>query len=279
MKYIYKCLRLCFSLVLCTVCWSHFVCAQVLVDEPLVSKRKATSAELTYDDDFKPALGISYYDVFLRGAKLGRATIEVSQKDDNYVVAVTARTRGVMKYLYRVKYRGEVDIKSDPLQPVRAVIEERTGNKRKTIHAEFLKPDKITTVEEETENGGSKVKKVKEFDSETFILDPFSTVFLIRSLDWEIGTDEIFDVFTGNKQYELHLACTGESVLTVGGKSRLAWEIIPQTRTLEKPQKIRMSGFVIYLSQDEHKEVLKITGDPKIGRIVANLRKFTEIKE
>jgi hypothetical protein len=40
-----------------------------------------------------------------------------------------------------------------------------------------------------------------------------------------------------------------------------------------------MSGFVVYLSQDERREILKITGEPKIGRIVADLRKFTEKKK
>jgi hypothetical protein len=217
--------------------------------------------------------------VFLKGAKLGRATIKVDRKGDDYVVAVTARTRGIMKYPYKVKYRGEVTVKKDPLQPSTAFIEERTGNKKKTIQAEFPKPNRVTTIEKESKAGGPIDRKEKEFVSETFILDPFSTVFLIRSLDWQIGTAEVFDVFTGNKQYELQLLCRGETVLNVDGIDRNAWEIVPQTRSLKKPHKLKMSGFVVYLSQDERREILKITGEPGIGRIVADLRKFTETKK
>lgn len=243
------------------------------------SPKKATSAELDFDDEFEPVPGTYYYDVFLKGAKLGRATIEVKRQGDEYVVAVTARTRGLLKYLYKVKYKGEVTVTRDPFLPSSVHIEERTGNKKKIIQAEFPQPNQVTTIEKESKGDGATVRKEKEFVSESFILDPFSTVFLIRSLDWQVGTSEVFDIFTGNKHYELHLFCKGETVLNVDGISRNAWEIVPQTRSLKKPYKKKLSGFVVYLSQDKHKEILKITGDPKIGRIVANLRKFTETTE
>lgn len=237
-------------------------------------ERKASSGELSFVEGFSPPSGTYHYDVFLQGAKLGRATIAVDGEAGGYRVAVTARTRGVLKYLYRVKYRGEVKITSDPLEPSVARIVEHTGNKEKRIHAEFEKPNKIVATEEEIEGDSSPKVKTKEYDSESFILDPFSTVFLIRSLDWELGTAEVFDVFTGTKQYELYLLCVAEEAVDVGGKVRLCWVITPETRTLEKPQEIKMSGFRIYLSKDERKEIVKIVGHPKIGRIVANLRKF-----
>lgn len=269
----------CLGIVFVLGCSFSLATAESSPDNAFSSTRKATSAELDFDDEFEPALGTYYYDVFLKGAKLGRATIKVDREGEEYVVGVTARTRGVMKYLYKVKYKGEVTVTKDPLQPSTARIEERTGNKKKTIQAEFPKPNTVTTIEKESKAGGPTTRKEKEFVSETFILDPFSTVFLIRSLDWQIGTAELFDVFTGNKQYELQLFCKGETVLNVDGVARNAWEIVPRTRSLKKPSEIKMSGFVVYLSQDERKEILKITGEPKIGRIVANLRKFTETEK
>lgn len=271
--------------------WSLFVfafivasCLSLAAAESVLSNsssltRKPTSADLDFDDEFEPALGKYYYDVFLKGVKLGRATIEVDRTGDEYVVAVTARTRGVLKHLYKVKYKGEVRVTTDPLQPSRARIEERTGSKKKTIQAEFPKPNKVTTIEKESKSGGPTTRKEKEFVSETFVLDPFSTVFLIRSLDWQTGTSEVFDVFTGNKQYELHLFCKGETVVNLDGVNRDAWEIVPRTRSLKKPYKIKMSGFAVYLSQDGQREILKITGQPEIGRIVARLRKFTETEK
>lgn len=263
-------------LIFVSFCCLNSVFVETVLSNSSSPSRKATSAELDFDDEFEPALGKYYYDVFLKGVKVGRATIEVDRISDAYVVAVTARTRGMLKHLYKVKYKGEVIVTKNPLQPSIASIEEHSGNKKKTIQAEFPEPNKVTTIEKEFKAGGPIAQKEKEFVSDTFILDPFSTVFLIRSLDWQIGTSEVFDIFTGNKQYELHLFCKGEEVLNVDGIDRKAWEIIPQTRSLKQPYKKKMSGFVVYLSQDEHREILKITGEPKIGRIVADLRKYTE---
>ena len=269
--------------VLCKVLWAVLLIAGLLYQSFAVaesvsggesSERKATSAELAFVEGFEPTPGTYHYDVFLKGAKLGRATIAVDRTGDEYTVAVTARTRGILKHLYKVKYRGEVKVTREPLVPTSAVITERTGDKKKIIQAEFPSPDKIIAVEQESRGGGPTTEKTKEYDSESFILDPFSTVYLIRSLEWEIGTDEVFDVFTGNKQYEINLLCTEESVVTVDGVPRNSWVIVPETRTITKPQKVKLSGFSIYLSKDDRREILKIVGNPKVGRIVANLRKF-----
>ena len=250
--------------------------ATVSSQEPASSPvRKNNSGELSIDTDFDAIPGTYYYDVFLKGIRLGKATITVTKNDEEYTVQVTAKTRGIVKYLYKVKYRGEVAVTTNPLQPITAIIEEESGIKKKTIHVNFPKPNKVTAVEFESKHGQPPTRTENEFNSESFVLDPFSIVYLIRSLKWEVGTAEIFDVFTGKKQYEIQLVCRGETVLDINGVKRRAWEIIPQTRTLTKPQELRMSGFVIYLSNDPLKEILKITGHPKIGRIVVKVRKFS----
>ncbi|MFW2366025.1 MAG: hypothetical protein ACN4GW_06390 [Desulforhopalus sp.] len=64
--------------------------------------------------------------------------------------------------------------------------------------------------------------------------------------------------------------------MTFKGKKRPVWEIVPQTISLTEPRKIKLSGFTIYLSQDNRREILKVTGDPSIGRIVTRMRKFVE---
>ena len=269
----------CLTIVCSTYFYNSSSFADTLADSHQVTERKATSGELDILKEFDPTPGTYYYDVFLKGTKLGRASIAVDRNGDEYVVAVKARTRGILKHLYKIKYKGEVAVTRNPLQPQTAKIIEQTGSKKKTINAEFESHNRIVVKEEESKGNNPPKFKTKEYESESFILDPFSIVFLIRSLDWQVGTSEVFDLFTGAKQYEIHLRCKEETVLTVDGVVRPCWVIVPETRTLKTPQEVKMSGFKIYLSQDERKEILKITGDPKIGRIVANLRKFQKREE
>jgi len=243
---------------------------------PVDEKRKTSSAEFLVDDEFHPASGTYYYDVFLANMRVGKATINVKQNGDEYTIEVSAKTRKVIHSLYKVRYRGETEMTTDPLLPRSTTIEEQTGSKTKKYHAEFPEPNRVTSVRVE-KNDGKPAKRVEqEFLSESFVLDPFSTIFLIRSLKWQVGDVEIFDVYTGKKHYELQLVCRAETVMMFKGEKRPVWEIIPQTLSLTEPRKVKLSGFVIYLSQDKSREILKITGEPSIGRVVARMRKFVE---
>lgn len=273
----------CFSnrccIILLSVCCLFSVQESPLVlagetGQQILHQRKGASGDLELDEGFEPLAGTYHYDVFLSGAKFGRASVKLDQDGDEYTIAVTARTRGVMKYLYRVKYKGEVHLRAEPLQPTAAKIEEKTSKKTKSIKAEYASPDKIVATEIEKKGDDPKKIKTKEFQSESFILDPFSTVFLIRSLHWQVGTAEIFDLFTGTRQYELLLKCTDKTTVELHGEARPAFIIEPETRTIQEPRKVKMSGTKIYLSNDTRKEILKIEGNPKIGRIVADLRRF-----
>lgn len=236
--------------------------------------RKQSSEDLLVDEQFHPHSGTYFYDVFLGGMRIGKATITSQQRDGLYSIAVTAKTRKVLQSLYRVRYRGEVQMTTDPIRPRSAIIEEKTGSKNKKFIARFPEPDRVTSVQIENTEGQRVKHEENEFISESFILDPFSTVFLIRSLKWKVGDVEIFDVFTGKKQYELHLICRRETKIEFNEELRPVWEIVPKTFTLSHPRKEKLSHFSVYLSKDNKREILKITGDPSIGRVVARMRKF-----
>jgi hypothetical protein len=248
-------------------------------DSPAVQARKITSDQLVMDEEFHPASGTYYYDVFLKGVRLGKATISVRQEGDEFSVEVSAKTRRTLNNFYKVRYRGMSLMTPDPITPISAVIEEQTGSKSKTISMEFPEPNRVTSVQLETRDGRPPKRSEKEFESESFLLDPFSTVFLIRNLKWELGTREVFDVFTGRKQYQLELLCQSETVVDIEGELRQAWMIHPRVRSSKNPEKVRMSTFVIYLSKDSRKEILKITGEPDIGTIKARMRKFEDAGE
>ena len=225
---------------------------------------------------FKPVSGTHYYDVFLGTVKLGKATISVHQEADGYVVKVAARTRRAMQAFYKITYRGHAVVKSEPLSPQSVKIMEQSGKKQKNIEAEYQAPNRLSSVEVTQKKGEKTTVKEKAFESKSFLLDPFSTIFLIRSLDWQVGDRKIFDIFTGKEQFEFELYCSQEKVLKINGTTRKAWKIIPIARTRTQPVKTVMSGWTIYLSQGERKEILQIVGHPKIGKIVAKMRKFEQ---
>ena len=227
-------------------------------------------ARLALAEDFSPLAGASYYDVFLNGVRLGKATLEVKRNGDDFILEAVARIRSVISSLYTVRYRGHAVMSPKPVQPSEAVIEEQKGSKSKTFLLKFPEPNRASAVQIEARPGKKPTRTHKEFSSESFVLDPFSTVFLIRSLDWRVGDVQVFDILTGRKQYEMRLTCRGETMLDVDGQLLPALEIVLQTRSHEAPRKIKLSGFVIYLSQDSSREILKITGKYKIGRIVVN---------
>jgi len=237
-----------------------------------------TSQDTPPDDCcFLPYFGTHYYDVFFQDYLIGRATIEVTKQDDAYQVRVNAKTRSAFNALYKVKYKGEVSFNADPVTPISATIEEQTGSKSKKYAMNFAENQVSVTEVEQKGKQPAKVKE-KEYSSENFVLDPFSTIYLIRSIAWEEGLTEIFDVITGNKHYELQLVCTGATTLPINGHSREAWIIQPQTRNVDKLESLSEPGkWTILVSRDDMREILKIAGHPKIGRVAAVLRKFEKI--
>ena len=262
--------------IIFSICQTSQLYAEQSVDDVQLpeTSRRATSDELPLDRRFHPVQGTSYYDVFLANIKIGKATIEVTANGDQYQVKVAAKTRSLFNQIYKFKYKGEVEMQPDPLQPANAAIVEETGKRVKTYDMQFPTPDKVIVVQEDF--GGSKppTRKQKSFESESFILDPFSVVYLIRSLEWKKDTAEVFDVFTGKKQYELQLYCSGETTLTIDGEARQAWMIHPRTRTLDEKRKLSLARWTVYLSTDNRRQILQIKGHPKIGRITAQMRKF-----
>jgi len=248
-------------------------------EQPGGSMRKSTSAEFTLDDAFKPLPGSYYYDVHLNGVRIGKATTEVKREGNEFNLQITAKIRGIIGSLYTIKYRVQVAMTANPIQPVHAVIEEKTGSKNKTILMEFPQPNRVTAVQLEAKDGKKPKRTEKEFTSASFVLDPFSTAVLLRGLKWQVGATEIFDIFTGRKEYELKLFCRGETRLEIDGRMRDAWEIVLQTRTLKEPREIKLSGFVICISKDSSREILKITGSYKYGLVGIYMRKYDGLSE
>lgn len=241
------------------------------------SSRRQKSSELPIDHNFQPKLGTYYYDVFLKNIKIGKGTISVQKEGDIYTISVTGKTNSSITALYKIRYRGMSELKVSPLQPIKAKITQQSGKKKKETQISFTENNVVHSREiRSTKEITTKIRD-KIVHSETFVLDPFSTVFLIRRLNWHVGMEETFDLFTGKKQYELKLICQSTQLVKIGGISRQAWVIIPEITSYKKGVKKTRNSFKIYLSLDKEKEILKISGTPKPGSVIAKLRKFSPI--
>lgn len=230
-----------------------------------------TMARLATYADFNPLAGAISYDIYLNGVQLGSATIDLKKHGQDFILQVVGKVRSIISKLFTIRYRGHAVMSPDPVQPSEARIEEHKGSKMKTFLLKFPEPNRASTVQIEENDGKTPIRTHKEFVSESFVLDPFSTVFFIRSINWQVGDKQVFDILTGKKQYELKLDCQGEKVLAIDGKPRDTWEIVLESRSLEEPRKIKLSG-VIYLSKDPSREILKVNGKHKFGKIVAHMR-------
>ncbi len=226
---------------------------------------------------FYPLAGVNSYDIYLNDIKLGRATINVKRQGEEFVLQVVGKVRSFINNLFTMKYRGHAVI-SPSVQPSEAMIEERKGSKTKTYLMKFIEPNRAVTVQIEEKPGKIPKRAQQEFVSESLVLDPFSAVFFIRSREWRLGEEQVFDVLTGKKQYELRLGCKGETKLRVDGELREAWEIVLESRSVEDPRKIKVSG-IVYLSKDSQREIIKVAGKHKIGKIKANMRRSEGAEE
>lgn len=239
--------------------------------------KKQSSAELLTDPEFRPELGTYYYEVFWGNVRVGKATITIDQENDLYKVIVIAKTSSAVNLFYKARYRGEVEMKPYPLKPIKGTITEKSKKKKKEVKIRFPREDTVEAVATESNDDKNTTVTESEFTSETFILDPFSTVFLVRHLDWYVGMAEVFDIFTGKEQIELKLLCDSITSLKIAGKQRQAWVIIPETTSYKEDKRVTKSEFKVYLSRDAKKEILKIEGTPRIGQVVAKFRKFAPL--
>lgn len=240
---------------------------------PLSSQAERVDA-FQADAEFSPELGTYAYDVFWKSMQVGKVWVSIAHEDGSYRIAVNGRTSSVIKLVYKLRYRGEARMSSDPFKPVSARIVEKSGRKEKNVTIDFLDSGQVKSVE--TRMKGGKVVEIQEqeFTPELFSLDPFSAVYLIRHLDWEAGMAEVFDIVTGKRQYRLRFFCHSTHDLDFNGETREAWLIVPQVIALDSEEKAVEESFKIYLSRDGKKEILKIEGEPKIGRVKARIREF-----
>ncbi len=268
-----------FTAVLLLIGYAIFI----QTDACLLAAPERTVENLSIDPEFQPQSGTYHYQVAWNKVNVGTARISVEQENDQYTIAVHAETNSKLDRIYKIRYRGESLISDDPFSPIEAKIHERVKSTKKETVIKFQENGAIKSTETKSKKGKPAKETELEIQTENFTLDPFSATFLVRRLDWEVGMEEIFDVFTGDDQYLLELKCIQKKTIEIAGKKREAWEIVPELTNLDKKEqekdKKQMNDMWIYVSADETKEMLKIKVALKIGYFRIILEKFEPAEE
>lgn len=238
----------------------------------------ALSAPFPTDPDFRPRLGTYYYGFEFNSMNIGFASISIGKEGELYRMHVNAQTNSKIDYVYKIRYKGNNLTDMDPLSPKVTQISQTVKSKEKDLVIRFSGDGSIQTTEKESEPGEPDDSDLRRIHPDRYTVDPFSATYLARGYDWKVGSEEVFDVYTGKKRYELRLKCTEKTLVDMGGYRRAAWVIVPVARNLDpvkKPQAQKKPADVrIYLSADDFKDVLRVEASHAIGTFLVRLDRF-----
>lgn len=223
---------------------------------------------------FNPPLGVYTYSVSWQGIPAAEAVVAVSKEDGLFKITTTARTLRAIDLFYRLRYRAEGVMDAENLLPIRAVMEQQENSKVKLIEMDFLENGDIQT--SRSQRGKDTVQTVVSTDN--FTLDPFSAAFMARSMPWREGMSRSFDTFNGKDRYLITLTATARSRMRVNGEKRDVWEITPKITNISKGGSARkLRGATIYVTDDEAREVVKLTSEVFVGSVNVKFDSFAPL--
>jgi len=229
---------------------------------------------------FHPPLGRYDYRVEWEGVKAGTARVTLGFKDGFFQMRAEARSRNVIDKLYKLRYRGEALIDAEDLRPIENLLESVEGRRQKTETTRFSKDGSIE-LDKSLRKGKKDYKpENKRFDFGKSLFDPFSAVLLARQFNWQLGQTEEFEIFTGSSHYLIELNCAVKRSLEVAGAVRRASVLVPTLENLSKPGgEPKLENTLIYLSDDERRELLRVYSKVFVGSVALQLTGFTPAQE
>jgi len=272
---------------------SHFIVAVIMVMILYTVSRQEGYAQppasagdgkpVSIDPKFKPRLGTYYYKFDYNNVSIGIASITINRENDLYKVQVLAQTNDTIDRIYKIRYRGESLMDTEPgIASIQTKMQQQVKSKEKDMTIQFNQGGEIKTIEKKSENGGTVDFQVRRLMPEKFTVDPFAATYLVRGLDWKVGLEEVFDVYGGKSQYELHLKCSHIQGVDVDGVKRPAYVIIPTVKKLDEngnivePKK-KPADTKIFVSADQFKDVLKIEATHTLGFFRVTLDRFVPL--
>ncbi len=188
-----------------------------------------------------------------------------------YFVKVEAKSSKLLDLIWKMRDTITSTFDAKALAPSRFTFRQRENSK--VIDTEALYSEATKKWSVNRQERGEK-DKIYEFDSQN-TLDPITTVYLSRSIDFKVGDRLYFKVFGGKYQYLLELRIeTKEPVTTPSGKSVEAYKIIPYIQNITKDgYASRFNEATIWISADERRLPIKLSSKIFVGSIYLELIK------
>ncbi len=186
-----------------------------------------------------------------------------------YYVKVEAKSSKILDLFWKMRDTITSTFNAQAFAPSRFTFRQRENSK--VIDTEALYSEAAKKWSVKRQERGEK-DKIYEFDSQN-TLDPITTVYLSRSLDFNVGDWLYFKVFGGKYQYllQLHVA-SKEPVTMPSGKSVEAYKIIPYIQNITKDgYASRFNEATIWISADERRLPIKMSSKIFVGNIYLEL--------
>ncbi len=250
-----------------------FVCLPGLVFAQFRPASEISIRTESYKPDLKNArfeFGSYEYEVSWEGIPAGRAHFELKPEGEHYRMVATARSASGIDIFYKLRYRAE-GLLTLSLTPIRTFITHKENSREKITDLTFSKDGTVKSVRT-TKGRGT---EVEEFNPDNFMLDPFSSAFLARSLSWKVGDSRSFDTYNGKTRYLITLTCESEKTMVVNGEEKNVWVIVPKVENLNDPTKNKkLRRAEIYVTADRYRDLLQIKSSVFIGNVYVKLKSF-----
>lgn len=229
-------------------------------------------------DYFRPRFGTYEYTVSWEGIPAASCSLTFKQKNGHYIVETAARTYSGVDLLYKLRYSATGTLSKDDLTSVNLVIDHRENSRHKNVTIDFLpEAGRISAVRSKGEDDPHKISL--SFVPHNSTLDPMGAAFIARALPWQTGETKTFDVFNGKSRYYIELTAVRRETIRHNGEEKRVIVITPQVRNLTTTKPIsKLREAFIYVTDDPHREVLKIVSSVFIGSVTTSLDSFTPLE-
>lgn len=223
---------------------------------------------------FNPPLGTYRFKVSWQGIPAAYANFTLKKEGDHYKLESTARTNSVVDIFYKLRYEANSKIVAKNLMPVESTFNSKENSRYQTAKLKFKENGDIKSFYQKNKN---KPKEVN-FNPHNYTLDPFAAAFVARSLDWESGKTRVFDTYNGKSRYVISLTAIGKTTIKANGKKRKVWKISPKVQKIGSKKQAKLRDAIIYITDDEKREVLRIDSEVFVGTVKTKLVDFKPFK-
>jgi hypothetical protein len=190
------------------------------------------------------------------------------RKSYNFTTAI--KTVGVFSNFYSVEDKVETYVDYENLTPYTYELHVKESGQLREAKMLFDNVRNIATFWEKkvTKKDGEEEKKQK-WDIMSYSQNVFSAVFYLRVFQWEVGKEYAFRVANDNENLVFTAKALRKEVLDTALGPKNAIVIQPQIKL--KGDLKPIGDIFIWLSDDEHKYILRIESKIKIGTLISEV--------